>query len=148
MANDGWFDKITNFLGYSDLNDESESFEEEYEEIAPRRRNRAPVLSLHSSPEIKIVVITPDSFEEAERIATHLKNRKPVIVNLGRLTKEAAQRILDFMAGTVFALEGTMQSVSKEAFLFAPSNMTVHSDEFGNSPQDSFLAKLEQDGGL
>jgi hypothetical protein len=95
----GWFDKIVNFLGYSDQEEELESFEEVYED-EPRRRARAPVLSLHSSPEVKIIVVTPGSFDEVENVANHLKSRKPVVVNLSVTTKEVGQRILDFLAGT------------------------------------------------
>lgn len=143
----GWFDKIVNFLGYSDQEEELESFEEVYED-EPRRRARAPVLSLHSSPEVKIIVVTPGSFDEAENVANHLKSRKPVVVNLSITTKEVGQRILDFLAGTVFALNGNMQRVSKDTFLFAPSNMTVYSEKTGSNPQDQYLAKFDRDGGL
>jgi len=48
------------------------AFEEGYEEES-RRRTRAPVLSLHSSPEVKIIIMTPGSFDEAEKVANYLK---------------------------------------------------------------------------
>jgi cell division inhibitor SepF len=83
----GLFDKIANLLGYTDQDDELEGFEDEYEG-GSKGRKRAPVLSLHTSPEVKIVVMTPEGFDEAEKIANHLKNRKPVIVNFSKITKE------------------------------------------------------------
>jgi cell division inhibitor SepF len=140
----GLFDKIANLLGYTDQDDELEGFEDEYEG-GSKGRKRAPVLSLHTSPEVKIVVMTPEGFDEAEKIANHLKNRKPVIVNFIKITKEVAQRILDFLGGTVFALNGSMQRVSKDAFLFVPSNMTVYSELSGIS-QEPYITELDREG--
>lgn len=140
-----WFEKIINFLGYSDEEEEFESFEEGYEEES-RRRTRAPVLSLHSSPEVKIIIMTPGSFDEAEKVANYLKNRKPVVVNFNKTTKEVAQRIIDFLSGTVFALDGNMQRVSNDTFLFAPSNMKVYSDIQRSIPKDPCLVRLDRDG--
>ncbi|MGB4503843.1 MAG: cell division protein SepF [Syntrophaceticus sp.] len=144
------FDKVINFLGYSEQDDEFESledFEDRFDgsEDETRGRKRAPVLNLHTSPEVKIIVMTPGSFNEAEKIANHLKSRKPVVVNLSEVSKEVAQRILDFMGGTVFALNGNMQKVSKNTFLFVPSNMTVYSDTPDALAHDKFIAKLERD---
>lgn len=146
-----WFDKVINFLGYSEQEDEFESledFEDRFDgsEDESKGRKRAPVLNLHTSPEVKIIVMTPGSFNEAEKVANHLKSRKPVVVNLSKVSKEVAQRILDFMSGTVFALNGNMQRVSKDTFLFAPSNMTVYSDMPEALSHDKFIVKLERDG--
>ena len=62
----------------------------------PKARSRTPVLSLHTSPEVKIVVLTPVGFDEVEKISNQLKSRKTVVVNLSKTTKEVSQRILDF----------------------------------------------------
>jgi cell division inhibitor SepF len=56
-----------------------------------------------------------------------------------------AQRILDFLGGTVFALNGSMQRVSKDAFLFVPSNMTVYSELSGIS-QEPYITELDREG--
>lgn len=141
----GWFDKVINFLGYSDQEEEFESFEDGFEEEI-RGRKRAPVLSLHTSPEVKIIVMTPDSFDEAEKVANYLKSRRPVVINFSKTTKDVAQRILDFLGGTVFALNGSMQRVSKDTFLFVPSNMTVYSHLPESTPQDQYLVKLDREG--
>jgi len=143
----GWFDKIINFIGYSDQEEDEDSFIEDAYRDGVRGRKSAPVLSLHSAPEVKIIVMTPASFDEAETVAGNLKNRKPVIVNFSKITKEAAQRFLDFLSGTVFALHGNMQRVSKDTFLFVPSNMTVHSDLQESIPQDQFSLNMERNDG-
>lgn len=141
----GWYEKVLSVLGYSDQEDEYEAFEE-YDEDDQKGRKRAPVLSLHTSPEVKIIVLTPTAFDEAEKAANHLKSRKPVVLNFNRTTKEVAQRILDFLSGTVFALNGSMQRVSKETFLFVPNNITVYSEVPGGNMQDRLMLKLDREG--
>jgi cell division inhibitor SepF len=140
----GWYEKVLNLLGYSEQADEYESYEEETTVL--KERSRTPVLSLHTSPEVKIIVMTPAAFDEVEKIANQLKSRKTVVVNLSGTTKEVSQRILDFLGGTVFALNGSMQKVSNDTFLFAPSNISIHADLPGSLPQDNFLLRLSEEG--
>lgn len=140
----GWLDKIANILGYADQDDELEDLEDE-QEGEPMGRKKAPILSLHTSPEVKIIIMTPEGFDEAEKGANYLKNRKPLVVNLSKVTKEVAQRLLDFLSGTVFALDGSMQRVSTDAFLFVPSNMTIYSDTSGEISQDPYITELDRE---
>lgn len=123
-----WFDKVLNFLGFAD-NYSDEDVDDLQQPVEIGHRRRAPVLSLHSSPDLKIVVMSPTSFEESEKMAGHLKNRRPVFVNCDHTPKETAQRIIDFLSGAVFALNGSTHKVAAETFLFIPSNVTVYSED-------------------
>lgn len=134
-----------NFIGLSD-NYEEEEEEEELQPVEVRSRNKGAVLSLHSNPEMKIIVVKPLTFEEAEKLAGHLKNRKPVIVNFENTPKETAQRIIDFLSGAVMALNGSTLKVTGQTFLFVPSNVSVHSDEIAGDLRERFFFKLEQGG--
>ena len=67
----------------------------------------------------------PNSFEEAQSIADQLKNRRPVIVNLENAEKVLAKRIVDFISGTTYALNGNMQKVGNGIFLFVPTNVDI-----------------------
>ena len=107
---------------------------------------RQPVLSLHTSPEVKIVVLTPVGFDEVEKISNQLKSRKTVVVNLSKTTKEVSQRILDFLGGTVFALNGSMQRVSSDTFMFAPSNISIQAELPEGLSQEKFLQQLREEG--
>ncbi|HHY40510.1 MAG TPA: cell division protein SepF [Syntrophaceticus sp.] len=140
-----WYDKVLKLLGYSDQAEEYDSFEDA-EYIEPKVRTRTPVISLHSSPEVKIVVLTPVSFDEVEKIANQLKSRKTVVVNFSKTTKELSQRILDFLGGTVFALNGSMQRVSSDTFMFAPSNISIQAELPEGLSQEKFLQKLREEG--
>lgn len=127
-----WFDKLMNLFGLSGSEDEEE---EEVPPLEVHRRSSAKgtVLSLHTAPEMKIVVVRPTSFEESEKLVNFLKNRRPIIVNFEDAPKEIAQRIVDFLSGAVLALNGSMLKITAQTFLFVPSNVTVNAGEvFGD----------------
>ena len=139
----GWWEKFLNFIGFSDSYVEEE--EDDFPQVVESRsRKRAPVLSLHSSPDLKIVVASPVSFEESEKLAGHLKNRRPVIVNFDGASKETAQRIIDFLSGAVFALNGSTCKVAAETFLFNPSNVSVYSEDLTGDLRERLPLKWDQ----
>ncbi|MHB1127859.1 MAG: cell division protein SepF [Bacillota bacterium] len=89
-------------------------------------RNKKPnVVSLHTQQTVKMVVVRPVSYDQVQSIADHLKSRRPVIINMEEIDKDLARRVLDFISGTIYALNGSMQKVSNGVFLFLPSNVTV-----------------------
>ena len=88
-------------------------------------RNKNKIVNIHSSSSIKVVVIQPHSIEEAREISDYLKDGKPIIVNLEEIEKGSAQRILDFLSGSVYSLDGHIQSVSSTIFLIAPNNVDI-----------------------
>lgn len=77
------------------------------------------------SRQMKVMIIEPTSFDDAQQVADHLKNRKPVVVNFENTDSEAAKRIIDFISGTTYALAGDIKKVGKNVFLCAPSNVNV-----------------------
>lgn len=74
---------------------------------------------------MKVIIIEPASFDDAQQVADHLKNKKPVVVNFENTDSEAAKRIIDFISGTTYALAGDIKKVGKNVFLCAPSNVNV-----------------------
>jgi len=70
----------------------------------------------------------PDSFDDAREVCDQLKSKKPVVVNLEGLTKETAQRVIDFLSGSVYALDGDIQKVSSGIYMIAPSNVDIMSN--------------------
>jgi cell division inhibitor SepF len=73
----------------------------------------------------KVVLVEPKVFDEVEDIVTQIKNKKTVICSLDSTTREDAQRILDFMSGTCFALNGQVRKIGKNTFLFAPASVSI-----------------------
>jgi len=96
---------------------------------------KSKVVNIHATTQLKVVVIQPESFDEAKEIADHLKSKKPVVINLEKLERDAARRTIDFISGSVYALDGNIQKVANGIFLITPYNvgiMTDIKDEFKN----------------
>lgn len=76
----------------------------------------------------KMVITKPACFEDVEEIGGYLKQRKSVIVNLESVNKEDGRRILDFLGGAAFGLEGTVQKVSTLIYLMTPKSVEIQND--------------------
>jgi cell division inhibitor SepF len=74
---------------------------------------------------ITIVLAEPKSFEDGRKIADDLKQKKPVVVNLEVLDHESARRCIDFLSGTIYALNGSVEKIAESVFLFAPASVGV-----------------------
>ena len=73
----------------------------------------------------KLILSEPRVFADAQDIADHIKNRRAVVVNLQRIDKNHARRIVDFLSGTVYALGGEIQKVGTNIILCTPDNVEV-----------------------
>lgn len=123
-------DKMLGFMGFEEESpEEEEKWREdryrEEEETPSARRNKGQVLSLHAQRQIKVVVVEPSSYDEVQGIADNLKNRRPVIINLEKADAELAKRVVDFISGCTYALNGSLQKVGHGIFLSVPNNMDI-----------------------
>ena len=89
---------------------------------------RGKVVKIHTTAQLKLVVMQPETFEDARDIANHLKSKKPVVMKLESVDREVARRIVDFLSGAVYALDGNIQKVSNGIFLIAPYNVGIMGD--------------------
>lgn len=76
----------------------------------------------------RIAVLEPDSFNDVQTICDHLKEKRPVIVSVEGLDKELSKRIIDFVSGTTYAIDGSIQRVGESIFVFAPSGVQIEAD--------------------
>ena len=110
-----------------DVYDYENEDEEEVEDkkIFGRRNNKVVNMPQSQSQAIKMVISQPTNFEQSDEICSFLKEKKSVIVNLEYVNKDIARRIVDFISGGVYALDGYIQKVSNSIFLVAPSNYEI-----------------------
>lgn len=87
---------------------------------------------------LRVMVLEPRTFEEVQQVADHLKERRPVIVSLESVDRDLSKRIIDFVSGTTYALDGNVQRIGESIFLFTPSNVSIEGD----------LAEKWRDGGI
>lgn len=128
----GVMNKFMNFLG---LSEEEETVtreqiqHDEFEEMEPvppqSRKNKGNVVSIHSQKNIRVVLSEPRSYDEAQEIADHLRSRRPCVINMQRVRPEQAIRIVDFLSGTIYALNGSISKVGTNIFLCTPENVEI-----------------------
>ena len=132
--------------------DEAEGFEEEQEERPARRRaplfgnaaaaEEAPsytapkptgtsafsgqVVTMGNKQEV--VLFHPANFNDTSKAADDLRSRKAVIVNMENVDKAMARRVVDFLSGCAYALDGKVKKVAQSTYLFCPHNMEVIGD--------------------
>lgn len=75
--------------------------------------------------QFKMVVIEPKVFDECPKLVDNLKAKKPVIINLEKVESDTARKIFDFLSGATYALNGNVQKVANNIFIFAPENVDV-----------------------
>ncbi len=138
----GMVDKFWTWLGV-----QNEEVREEIYELPDNSNSKdskktlANVVSIHTNKTMKVVVAEPEKFDEVQVLADHLRNRKQLIINFENTPKEISQRIIDFISGTTYALEGDSQQIGPHIFIFTPNNVEIARDHrsiirkhgFGNS---------------
>ena len=88
-----------------------------------------PVLHTGSSAnKQEVVLFRPGSFNDTSKATDDLRNRKAVIVNMENVDKAMARRVVDFLSGCVYALDGDVKKIAQSAYLFCPHNMEISGD--------------------
>ena len=132
--------RFMNFLGLQEEEEVIErervaATEEQETETTPfemRKNSRSSgighnnnVVSIHTQKNIRVVLNEPRSYDEAQEIADHLRSRRAVIVNLQRVRSDLALRIVDFLSGTVYALNGSISKLGPNIFLCTPESFEI-----------------------
>lgn len=129
----GVMNKFMSFLG---LQEEEEVIERERivetteePETNPyelRSKNKANVVSIHSQKNTRVILSEPRNYDETQEIADHLRSKRAVVVNLQRVRSDQAVRIVDFLSGTVYALNGAISKIGPNIFLCTPDSVDIH----------------------
>ena len=155
----GVFNKLKDMIGIEEIEDE-EITEEEIE-VEKAKLVQAPAQQTPQRPQLqsrtfantsanpfKLVVVEPKGVEECSKLVDSLRSRKPVIINLEKVESDAARKIFDFMNGATYALNGTVQKVANNIFIFAPENVDIASKldhdgiDFGKAPKGGSAAGM------
>ena len=141
---------------YDDYDEELDEFEEPAQDPAPRTRRPSPfattaapaapaaaaapaapaastpsfggqVLNMSSGKQ-EVVLFHAKTFDDAAKAADELCKRKAVILNMENVDKALTRRVVDFLSGAVYALDGRVKKVAQSTYLFCPHNMDVTGD--------------------
>ena len=90
------------------------------------------VLNMNSSASVsnkqEVVLFRPNTFNDTSKAADDLRSRKAVIVNMENVDKAMARRVVDFLSGCVYALDGDVKKIAQSDYLFYPHNMDIVGD--------------------
>lgn len=95
-------------------------------ERAARRNNK--VVNINTTTQLSVVLVKPEKFENAAEIADNLRQRRTVVLNLEDTAKEPARRLVDFLSGVTYALDGKIKKVAVSTYIITPYNVDIVGD--------------------
>lgn len=131
----GIIDKFkTMMLGEEEYEEDDEDYINEEDEedrvisLRSRAKEKAKLVNINTSVQMKVAVISPESYEDAQEICDNIKENRAVVVNLETVEFEISQRIVDFLSGACYSLNGSIQKISNKIFIIAPENIDITGD--------------------
>ena len=86
---------------------------------------RSVAQSVNVNGALELKVVKPERFDSVPQIADHLLNRRTVVLNLEATNKETARRLIDFLSGVAYSIDGQMKKVAANTYVITPSNVDV-----------------------
>ena len=93
-----------------------------------RDSNNSKVLNIHTSNQMQVVLVKPDRFDNVSEIAEHLRSKHAVVLNLEATNKDIARRLVDFLSGCAYALDGKIKKIAISTYLITPCNVDIIGD--------------------
>jgi len=109
-------------------------------DISQRRRNHAPeAVPAPASEFSRITTLHPRTYNEARTIGEHFRDGIPVIMNLTDMDDADAKRLVDFSAGLVFGMHGSIERVTNKVFLLTPANVEITAEDKSTIAESGFF---------
>ena len=138
------FDKFKKSI-FGGENQEEREYEEETQEAPSMPMNPVPTRGLGGIENNKMILFEPRAYSESQQIANYLKSNNAVIVNLKRVTPDQAKRIVDFLSGTLYAIEGGLEKLGGGIFLCTPKDVPVEGKITDDNPVKGKEKKTRED---
>ena len=87
--------------------------------------------------QVKVVIVEPLKFDDAQKIADCLREQRPAVVNFENTEAEVVRRITDFVTGTIYAIDGNLQAVGRDILLCAPKNVDIAANSVSKTSKTS-----------
>ena len=127
---------------FDDVMEDEDPYYEERQSFFSRGKERTAAPKAASMPQdpskVRVLIYKPLSYEDTQNIIDNLKEKKSIVVNLDDLEIDVAQRILDFISGAVYALNGSIRKAARNIFVIAPFNVDVSSNSNEMADEYSF----------
>lgn len=86
------------------------------------------VVTLGAAQQTQVVLVKPELYESAAEIADHLREKRTVVMNLENTQKDIARRLIDFLSGVAYALDGKIKRVANSTYIITPNNVDLMGD--------------------
>ena len=93
-----------------------------------RRSGPARVVNLNNNTAMQVVLVKPDRFDTVSEIADNLRDKKAIVLNLESTNKDVARRLVDFLSGVAYALDGKIKKVAISTYILTPYNVEIVGD--------------------
>ncbi len=93
---------------------------------APKRTGN--VVNINNGSNMQVVLVKPDRFDTVSEIADHLRDKKSIVLNLESTNKDVARRLVDFLSGCAYSLDGKIKKVAISTYIITPYNVEVVGD--------------------
>ncbi len=116
-----------NGYGYDDM---EQDFEPAY--TAPANQGQAPAAQTFGgmgNSALELKVVRPERFDSVTQIADHLINNRTVVLNLESTNKETARRMIDFLSGVAYSIDGNLKKVANNTYVITPGNVAVSNEQ-------------------
>lgn len=97
-------------------------------ESRPLSSGTGRVVNLNSNPQLQVVLVKPDRFDNVSEVADHLRDKKAIVLNLESTNKDVARRLVDFLSGAAYALDGKIKKVAISTYIITPYNVDIVGD--------------------
>ena len=106
-------------------------FDDIFADDEPPRTNRLRSVGGNGSPrsDVRVHLVIPKSFNDAQQVADKFKDSIPVVLNLQGTENDLAKRLIDFASGLTYALDGGMQRIAYKVFMLTPRNVQISAEE-------------------
>jgi cell division inhibitor SepF len=113
--------------------DYDDIFADDDEDAAPRRGSSRSTTVLkpvtRANGDVRVHLVVPKSFNDAQQVADKFKDSVPVILNLQSTETDLSKRLIDFASGLTYALDGGMQRIADKVFMLTPRNVEISAEE-------------------
>ena len=86
------------------------------------------VVNIHTTAVLQVVLVKPDRFDMVSEVAEHLREKRAVVLNLESTNKDVARRLVDFLSGCAYALDGKIKKVAVSTYIITPYNVDLMGD--------------------
>ena len=95
---------------------------------ARRTPGGSKVVNIHTTAQMQVVLVKHDRFDNVSDIADHLRSKHAVVLNLEATNKDVARRLVDFLSGCAYALDGKIKKIAISTYIITPYNVDIVGD--------------------